>query len=146
MYNGYLYSGGKETTEIKFSNIQDPTKWDTKGVKIIKFPFNIEKFLRWLLRKLETISENNKINKIPVSLKERQELSKKYGLSLRSVNALLIRFDYDISVFDIPERIATIDPKNLKRINNVGRRTIMDIADFLYETGEHKNIYREWKL
>ena len=55
MYNGYLYSGGKETTEIKFSNIQDPTTWDTKDVKTIKFPFNIEKFLRFVFRIIDRI-------------------------------------------------------------------------------------------
>jgi hypothetical protein len=35
---------------MKFSQLNDPNSWDVKGVKTIKFPFNIENVLRFIFK------------------------------------------------------------------------------------------------
>jgi len=37
---------------VYFSNLNNPKSWDTPHVKTIKFPFNIEKVLRWIFNLL----------------------------------------------------------------------------------------------
>ena len=52
--DGVYISDGTVTEHVEFSTLSDPNSWDA-DYKTIKFPFNIEKVLRWVLKQVDRV-------------------------------------------------------------------------------------------